>query len=101
MIQRKELLNYIKELYFVDIVVDFEKNTNTFKKVIPAVTFKVLNLKLLEKVITTDIKYKKILYSILDRVLNLDYISKETKNEIIKKGKNLKFLDYPAFNEKK
>ena len=98
---RKELLNYIKELYFVDIVVDFEKNTNTFKKVIPAVTFKVLNLKLLEKVITTDIKYKKILYSILDRVLNLDYISKETKNEIIKKGKNLKFLDYPAFNEKK
>ena len=99
--KKKELLNYIKELYFADIVVDFEKNTTTFKKVIPAITFKVLNLKLLEKVITTDIYYKKILYSILDRVLNLDYISKETKTEIIKKGKSLKFLDYPAFNSKK
>ena len=94
---KKELLNDLKELYFADIVLDFEKNTSTFKKIIPALTFKVLNLKLLEKIITTD-NNKKILYSLLDKVLNLDYISKETKNKIIEKGKSLEYLDYPDFN---
>ena len=93
----KQLLNDVKELYFADIILDFEKNTTTFKNIIPVVTFNVLNLKLLEKAINNN-KNKKILYSLLDRVLNLDYISNETKNKIITKGKSLKYLDYPAFN---
>ena len=91
----KEYLNNVKVLYFADAAICFEKNIPTFKNVIPALTFNVLNLKILDKVISTDANNKKILFSFLDKVLKLDYISEGTKNEIITKGKNLKFLDYP------
>ena len=46
-------------------------NTSNYKEAIPALTFCVLNIDILEKIRKEDEKYEKLLYSYLKRVLNL------------------------------
>ena len=95
--KRKVIITYARDLYFADIVLDFARNTTNFRNAIPALTFCVLNINILEKIIKADIKNEKLLYSFLNRVLNINYISDETKNEILKKIKSLSYLDYMKF----
>ena len=92
-----EIQMSVRELYLADVAIDFMKKTNEHKKLIPHLIYKFLNVNNLEKVLNMNEYYKKLLYSCLDRVLNSDFYSKEFINEIINKGKNLTFIDYPAF----
>ena len=91
---RREIVNNIKELYLADVVLDFAKNTTNFRNIIPVLTYSVLNIKILERVIKADKNNEKLLYTYLDRVLSIDFIDDETKNNILKKVKSLKYLGY-------
>ena len=93
----REIINNIKDLYLADVVLDFAKNTTNFKNVIPAMTFFVLNIKILERVVKADKNNEKLLYTYLDRVLSIDFIEDEIKNDILKKVRSLKFLNYSPF----
>lgn len=86
-------------LYLVDIILDFSKNTPEYKKLIPNLIFIVLNSKLLKKIIINFDVNKKIIFSCLDRFLNLSFISKKHKNLIINKAKSLKYFDYHYFSK--
>ena len=92
-----EIQKKVKNLYLADVAIDFFKKTDEHKKLIPHFIYMFLTVKNLEKVLNTNEYYKKLLYSCLDRVLNSDFYYKEFINEIINKGKNLTFIDYPAF----
>ena len=86
--------NSLKEIYLADAVIDFAKNTTGFQKIIPVLIFNVLNLNNLETVINSNNIYKKIIYSCLIRALKLNFLSKASKDRIIDKIKNLKYIDY-------
>ena len=96
--KQKQITNKVKELYLADFVLDYARNTSNYKEAIPALTFCVLNIDILEKIIKEDEKYEKLLYSYLKRVLNLNYISDLNKTKILIKIKSLNFLDYSKFN---
>ena len=89
-----DMQNSLKEIYLADVVIDFAKNTANFQKIIPIFIFNVLNLNNLEKVINSDKKYKEIVYSLLIRALKINFIPQNSKEEIIGKIKNLKYIDY-------
>ena len=55
----------------------------------------IFNLKNLEKVLNENEYNRKLLNSCLDRVVNSTLISNNYKNEIRKRGKQLKFIKYP------
>ena len=90
----KDILNSVKEIYLTDVVIDFAKNTNGFKKIIPALIFDVLNLKNLERVINMD-NNREIVHSCLSRALKLDFVSNESKKRIVDKIKSLKYINFP------
>ena len=92
-----EIINNIKDLYLADVVLDFAKNSSNFRNVIPAMTYFVLNINILERVVKADKKNEQLLKTYLDRVLNIDFISDETKNDILKKVKSLKYLNYSPY----
>ena len=96
--KQKQITNKVKELYLADFVLDYARNTSNYIEAIPALTFCVLNIDILEKIIKEDEKYEKLLYSYLKRVLNLNYISDLNKTKILIKIKSLNFLDYSKFN---
>ena len=83
----------LSKLYLADIVLDFPKNTPEYKKLIPNLVFIILNLKLLNYIMQSDVN-KKIIFSCLDRFLNFSFISNEYKNLIINKSNSWKYLGY-------
>ena len=87
----------LANLYLVDIVLDFPKNTPEYRKLILNLIFYMLNSKLFEKILNNSLVNKKIILSILDRFLNLSFISKKYKNSILNKTKSLKYFDYYYF----
>ena len=89
------ILKNIKYLYLADVYIDFAKNTAKNNKLITYLIIKILNLKLLEKIINDNEYNRKLLISCLNKVLNSKYISKIYKNQIRKKGKKLTFYFYP------
>ena len=90
----RDVLNSVKEIYLTDVVIDFAKNTNGFKKIIPALIFDVLNLNNLEKVINMD-NNREIVHSCLSRALKLDFVPNESKKRIVEKIKRLKYINFP------
>jgi len=93
----REIINNIKDLYLADVVLDFAKNTTNFKNVIPVMTYFVLNIKILERIIKADKNNEKLLKTYLDRVLSIDFISDDIRNDILKRAKSLKYLNYSPF----
>ena len=94
----KQIDMNLVDLYLADISLDFVKDTDGYKKLIPNLVYAALNIKSLEEIIKMDDKYKKILFSCLDRFLKLSFISSDYKNIIINKTKSLTFLDYNYYN---
>lgn len=88
---------YIKEFYLLDAIITFSNNLTKHQKLIINRIYKILELKLLRKIILENESYKNILFNILDSVLNSNFISKQYKQIIISKGKSLKFIDYHLF----
>ena len=84
----------LKELLFLDVVIDFPKNSIDGQKLSVYVMINLMNKKGLEKMLNDKEYNKKLFYSCLDRIFNSTLITKELKNEIRKKGKTLKFLKY-------
>ena len=90
----KPIEHDLKEFYLLDTVVHFSRNTDEHRKLIPNIILTVLGLKRLQDIVNMN-NYKELLLSIIDKVLKSPDYSESLKNEVRKKGKRLKFLDYP------
>ena len=87
-------LNFeLKEFYLLDIVMIFSQNSNEHRKLIPNLLIIVLGLKLLPTIVSNESNHK-LLISMIDKILKSDLYNESFKNEIRKRGKNLKFLKY-------
>ena len=89
----KPIVHDLKHIYLLDVVLEFSQNTNEHRKLIPNLLIKVLKLKYLNEIVKSEYN-NKLIKSILDKVLKSDNFSGFYKNEIIKRGKGLKFLNY-------
>ena len=89
----KPIVHDLKHIYLLDVVLEFSQNTNEHRKLIPNLLIKVLKLKYLNEIVKSQYN-NKLIKSILDKVLKSDNFSGFYKNEIIKRGKGLKFLNY-------
>ena len=89
----KPIVHDLKHIYLLDVVLEFSQNTNEHRKLIPNLLIKVLKLKYLNEIVKSQYN-NKLIKSILDKVLKSDNFSGFYKNEIIKRGKLLKFLNY-------
>ena len=89
----KPIVHDLKHIYLLDVVLEFSQNTNEHRKLIPNLLIKVLKLKYLNEIVKSQYN-NKLIKSILDKVLKSDNYSGFYKNEIIKRGKLLKFLNY-------
>ena len=84
----------LKELLFLDVVIDFPKNSIEGQKLSVYIMINIMNSKGLEKMLNDKEYNKNLFYSCLDRIFKSALITNEQKNEIRKKGKALKFLNY-------
>jgi len=96
--RRVEIEMNVYNLYLTDVVIDFAKERKENQDLVANLMIVMLNRKELEKSLDLNKDNKNILISCLDRVLQSNFISSSHKNEIIKKVKNLKFLNYTAIN---
>ena len=78
-----------------DIALVYLKNSNERIKLIYHLIYNVLNLKLLKNILNISEYNRQLFKSCLDRFLNCSFISNNYKEEIRKKGKKLKFTNYP------
>ena len=85
----------IYHIYYLDIIMDFVQDRFEHKKVIVNFIMRLLGRKSLEKALKTSKDLYDIFISCVDKALNMTKISDELKNEIRKKGKELKFINYP------
>ena len=84
----------LKELLFLDVVIDFPKNSKEGQKLAVYIMINILNSKGLEKMLNDKEYNKKLFYYCLDRIFNSTLITNEQKNEIRNKEKTLQFLNY-------
>ena len=89
----KQIVHDLKHIYLLDVVLEFSHNTNEHRKLIPNILIKVLKLKFLKEIVKSEYN-DKLIKSILDKVVKSGNYSGVYKNEIIKIGKRLKFLNY-------
>ena len=83
------------EIYYIDVVIDFVQDTIENKIILVSL---ILNLFRKNSLKRTLKKYKNVynlFISSIDKVLKMTNISDRLKNAIRKKGKQLKFIDYP------
>ena len=95
--QSKDNQKNFYELYLTDVAINLFKNTAEYKKLIFYLILNTLNLNSLQKVFKENNNYRILLFSCLDRILNSNYISNRYKDQILKKVKSLKFIDYIPF----
>ena len=76
-------------IYLLDVAVDFVKDTFENKKILVHFVMYLLYSKSLKNTLKNDI-YKNLFFKSVNKVLNMDKISNELKDEIRKKGKELK-----------
>ena len=82
----------VSRIYILDVAIDYMKNTDKKKELIPQIFYKVLHLKNLEDILKND-TYKGLFYSCLNKVLNSDFYLKEYKDYIFNLSKSLNFTD--------
>jgi len=83
-----------KELFFLDVVIDFPKNSNESKRLSISIMNNIMSLRNLEKLFKYKKYYKELFYSCLDRMFNSTFIPNEQKIKLRNKGKKLTFLNY-------
>ena len=84
----------LKELLFLDVVIDFPKNCIESQRLSVSIMINIMNIQGLEKMLNDKEYNKNLFYSCLDRIFNSTLISNEQKNQIRNKVENLKFLHY-------
>ena len=88
----KEVINYI---YLLEVILVFVQDIIENKKILVNFTLFILSQKQLKKALSTSKDINNLFISCIDKVLKMSKISDELKNEIRKKGRQLKFIDYP------
>ena len=84
----------LKNLFLADIVISYLKKSNERIKLVYYLIYNVLNLKLLRNILNQNEYNRKVFKSCFDKFFNCNYIPEKYKNEIRKKGKQLKFINY-------
>lgn len=84
--------SFICKLYFVDISIDFSRDTIQSKEILVYFITHPMSLPEMEDAITSNEYHKKLFVSCMNRILNSKYISKEYKEEIRKRASKLDFL---------
>ena len=93
--QTTDINQNLKQIYLADIALVYLKNSNERIKLIYHLIYNILNLKLLKNILNISEYNRQLFKSCLDRFLNCSFISNNYKEEIRKKGKKLKFTNYP------
>ena len=84
----------IKELFLLDVVIDFPKNSIENQRLSVSIMNSIMESRSLQGMLNYNESYKNLFYSCLDRILNSILISNDLKIELRKRGKNLLFLNY-------
>ena len=84
----------IYNIYYLDIMIDFVQDRVENKKVLVNLILHLFDRKSFKKALKTSEDLYKLFISCLDKVLKMTKISNKLKDEIRKKGKTLKFIDY-------
>ena len=84
----------IKELFLLDVVIDFPKNSIENQRLSVSIMNSIMESRSLQGMLNDNESYKNLFYSCLDRILNSILISNDLKIELRKRGKNLLFLNY-------
>ena len=81
-------------MYLTDIAIDFSQDAKKNKILLVYLITFLMNQKQLDRTLKSSEYIEKLFISCLNRILNSKYISDEYKNEIRKRGKKLKFINY-------
>ena len=84
----------IKELFFLDVVIDFPKNCIESQALSVSIMNNIMESGSLKGMIKYKKYYKNLFYSCLDRIFNSTLISNDLKIKLRKRGKKLSFLKY-------
>ena len=87
--------NVINYIYLLEAMLIFVQDKIENKKILVNFTLFILSKKQLKKALSTSKDINNLFISCVDKVLKLSKISDELKKEIRKKGRQLKFIDYP------
>ena len=88
-------LKISKQFFLIDVFFDFAKNTEQNIKTLVYLIYNLMNEQNLNLLLSKNNNYKILLHSFLNRILNSININEQYKIEIRKKGKIMKFIDYP------
>ena len=83
----------IYHIYLLDVALIFVKDNVKNKRILVNLAMYVLSIKKLKEILQQNNYLKNIFYSCIKRVLSMTKISDKLKNEIRKKGKELKLIN--------
>ena len=84
--------SFICKLYFIDISIEFSKDTVKSKEVLVYFITFLMNHPAMKEVMTSSEYHKKLFFSCMDRILNSKYISNEYKEELRRRLAKLDYL---------
>ena len=84
----------VMELYFLDVVLDFPKNSIESKILSVSIMNLIMRKGDLEGMLNYKEYYKNLFYSCLERIFNSTLVSNDLKNILRDRGKKLSFLNY-------
>ena len=83
----------IYHIYLLDVALIFVKDNVKNKRILVNLAMYVLSIKKLREILKKNNYLKNLFYSCIERVLSMTKISDKLKNEIRKKGKELKLIN--------
>ena len=83
----------VYHIYYIDVIIDFVQDTVENKKILVNLILHLFNRKTLAKALKRSKDIEKIFYSNIDKILKMPKISNKLKDEIRKKGKQLKYIN--------
>ena len=83
------------QIYYIDVVIDFVQDTIENKMILVNLILNLFRKNSLERTLKKSKDIYNLFISSIDKVLKMTKISDRLKSEIRKKGKQLKFIDYP------
>ena len=86
-------MSAIYHIQYLDIMIDFVRDTFNNKKIIVNMLMFILSRNALKNALKNE-EIKKIFIGDIDKILKMNKILEENKNEIRKKVKSLEFINY-------
>ena len=84
----------IYHIYVLDVMLDFVQDRAENKRVLVNLVLFILSRKYLKQALKISKDIYNLFISCLDKILKMSKISEDLKDEIRKKGKQLKFINY-------